>query len=171
MIAHSNLGIVYYRLGQYQKAAEAQQRAIDLAPDDYYNWGHLGDARRQAGDRQAAETAYIRAMELVDEALAVNPKKAALIVARAKYGASLGRVDGIANQVERALSLAPNSASVSSLAARTYMLLGDQDTTLELLQKATELGESPYYIAADPDLAPLRGVDVFAALLPEQPTN
>ncbi len=168
MVAHSNLGIVHYRLGKWALSAEAQQRAIDMAPDDYYNWGHLGDARRQAGDIEAAETAYLEAIELVDEALDVNPKKAALIVARAKYEASLGHQEGVAEQVERALALAPTSASVSSLAARTYMLLGDTDKTLELVQRAARLGESPYYIAADPDLAPLQDAEVFVALLPEE---
>ncbi len=168
ILAHSNMGIVYYRLGQYGMSALEQQKAIDLAPDDYYNWGHLADARRQAGDSSAAIVAYQKAIELVDEALAVNPKNAALIVARAKYGASLGHVDGIAKSVAAALALAPKSASVHSLAARTHMLLGNRERTLELLPLAIELGESPHYIAADPDLAPLREVDAFAAILPKQ---
>ena len=98
----------------------------------------------------------------------MNPNDPAMIVSRAKYQASINRHDGVADDVERALGLAPQSASIHSLAARTYLLLGDPGRTLALLKTAIELGESRYFIATDPDLASLREVEVFAAMLPKQ---
>ena len=44
---YQNRGLVYFYLGEFAKAAEDQKRSIELVPDNYTPWGHLGDAYLQ----------------------------------------------------------------------------------------------------------------------------
>ena len=61
---HNNLGDMYARQGNLQKAAESFARAIELSPrypDAYHN---LGNVLRQAGHPEEAEKMYLKAIEL-----------------------------------------------------------------------------------------------------------
>src|SRR3546814_20184741 len=40
----SNLGTIQYEAGRYAEAARMYRQAAELKPEDYRNWGKLGDA-------------------------------------------------------------------------------------------------------------------------------
>src|SRR3546814_2386503 len=40
----SNLGTIQYEAGRYAEAARMYRQAAELKPEDYRNWGNLGDA-------------------------------------------------------------------------------------------------------------------------------
>ena len=62
-----SLGWVYYRLGEYAKAVEALEQAVDLSPEDPAIYEHLGDAYLKNNDLEGARLAYGKALELYQE--------------------------------------------------------------------------------------------------------
>ena len=63
-----SLGWLYYRLGDYQKAARHLERAVELRPQDATINDHLGDAYWQVGRRDEARFQWSRSLSLEPEA-------------------------------------------------------------------------------------------------------
>ena len=65
-LAHpwSNLGLLYYRTGEYQKARECLQKSVDMDPDNAAYHGNLGVWESTLGDFRDAERHLTQAMEL-----------------------------------------------------------------------------------------------------------
>ncbi len=63
-----SLGWVYYRLGEYEKAATHLERAVELRPQDPVINDHLGDAYWRVGRHQEARFQWRRALSLEPEA-------------------------------------------------------------------------------------------------------
>ncbi len=55
---------IYFAMGDYDKAAEAAQKAVDLEPNNCGNWQKLGTARHRLGEHGKANTAFARASEI-----------------------------------------------------------------------------------------------------------
>jgi TolB-like protein/tetratricopeptide (TPR) repeat protein/DNA-binding winged helix-turn-helix (wHTH) protein len=164
---YTNMGLTYYRLSRYAQAAAMHRLAIEMAPDDHRAWGRLGDAQRHAGQTAEAQLSYREAVTLADEALEINPDSGPLLAAQAHYLARLGDIERAKQLAQLALERAPSTATVHTMAARVYAAAGDAQTSLALLETAVELGESRYFIAADPDFASLKQRGMLVALLPE----
>jgi len=62
-----SLGWVYFRLGDYQRAAKELQRALELEPEDPHIHDHLGDAYRALGKPAKALEQYKRALQMFEE--------------------------------------------------------------------------------------------------------
>jgi tetratricopeptide (TPR) repeat protein len=62
------LGWVYYQRGQYQKAVEQLERAVDLSGDDPTITEHLGDAYQKLGKYREASHEYQDALTRTKEA-------------------------------------------------------------------------------------------------------
>ena len=62
-----SLGWVYFRLGDYQRAAKELQRALELQPEDPHIHDHLGDAYRALGKPAKALEQYKRALQMFEE--------------------------------------------------------------------------------------------------------
>ena len=59
-----SLGLVYYKLGQYDKAVIWLEKAIQLAPTDGIISDHLGDAYWQTGRTSEAHFKWQHALQL-----------------------------------------------------------------------------------------------------------
>ena len=64
--SYSNLGIVYYQLGQYDPAIDALERAIVMNPNNAQSHNYLGCACSQKGWQERAEHEFRKAIELDD---------------------------------------------------------------------------------------------------------
>ena len=62
-----SLGWVYYRLGNFSKAAEELERSVELIPDDPHIYEHLGDVYLSLQRLPEALKAYKKAYELFKE--------------------------------------------------------------------------------------------------------
>ena len=62
-----SLGWVYYRLGEFDKAAFYLERAVELEPGDPIINDHLGDSLWQVGRRMEARFQWRRALQLQPE--------------------------------------------------------------------------------------------------------
>jgi tetratricopeptide (TPR) repeat protein len=62
LAAHSNLGAVWYALGEYDRASDAWRQAIAIKPNAM-SWGNLGAAYTYLKDYSAAELQQINCMQ------------------------------------------------------------------------------------------------------------
>jgi len=81
------LGYVHYGCRQYEKSRQANEMAIQIAPNDAYSWHGLGNALAKLGNQARAEQAMLRALKLVDDdAKAVQDIENDLGILRADIG-------------------------------------------------------------------------------------
>lgn len=62
-----SLGWVYYRLGEFAKAARELERSLELEPGDPHIYDHLGDVYRALGETAKARNVYNKALEMFED--------------------------------------------------------------------------------------------------------
>ncbi len=83
--AYNKLGLVLYKLGQYEEAADMYRQAIDLDPSLSDLYRNLGTALYRQGNIPAALDAYSQALEKLS-----HPASATALSTRPTAGTSLG---------------------------------------------------------------------------------
>jgi TolB-like protein/tetratricopeptide (TPR) repeat protein/DNA-binding winged helix-turn-helix (wHTH) protein len=153
--AYSNLGTVYYFLGQFLEASANYERATALAPHDQTLWGNLADATWQIpGRRDEAIGHYRQAIRLGLRQLDSSPTDAVLA---AQLGYYYGRVGEPATSLEflkRAAAAGPD-VYVSYYSAVAAADRGDLGAARESASAAVKLGYPEALLQADPSLAGL----------------
>jgi tetratricopeptide (TPR) repeat protein len=164
--AYGNLGAVYFYMRRYSDSAESLQQAIRIDPNDWMNWGSLGDALLQIpARRQEGSSAYQKAIELVKPRLEVNSRDASTLAFIADYYAMLDQKRQAQQQMARALEIAPADPDVLFRAAILYNHFGDAQKTLDFLTKSIAAGYSRTVIRDTPDFDGLKDNPRFGALL------
>lgn len=163
---YENRGLVYYNLGEFQKAIDDHRRALDIAPENYTEWGNLGDAFRFVpGNEKNAQGAYERAIQLAEQALSINPDDLETITRLSTYYAFTGQVDRAESLVRRFIEQQPGSVDVGYFfAARTMMHLGEMDLAYEYLRRTLGSGWPRSSLLNDPDLVARGGDERFDRL-------
>jgi serine/threonine-protein kinase len=162
---YSNIGTVQYWDGRYGEARQAYERAIAMSPNDPQLHGNLGDAWLRLGQRQRANAAYAKGLELAKGLLQVNPKDARALSAEAVFEQKLGRGLEAARHADEALALAPKDSTVLFRRAVVHALAGEHPAALVALTQAVEQGYSRVMAKHDEDLASLRGLPEYSALV------
>ncbi len=151
---------------RYPDSAESLEQALKIDPNDWLNWGGLGDALFQIPARRAeARAAYRKAIELSKPRLAVNPRDASVLAFTADYYAMLDERSQANEQLARALENAPADAEVLFRAAILYNHFGDTDKTLDFLSKSIAAGYPRTAIRDTPDFDHLAGESRFRNLI------
>jgi eukaryotic-like serine/threonine-protein kinase len=153
----ANLGTARFFEGRYSDAVRADEKAVELVPNNYLYWGNLGDAYRWApGQHPKAGAAYTRAIQLVREKLAANPNnpemRGSLIVYLAKSGDKAGAIRE-AGELQQAPGNTPGTKFKIALG---YEIAGKRDDALRTLASAMEAHYSIHEISTEPELASLR---------------
>lgn len=155
--SYGNLGACLFYMRQYEEAASSLQEAMKIDPNDWLNWGNLGDALYQIpARRQEALEAYHKAVVLAKARLEVNPKDGFVLAFMANYYAMLDDEQQAHNQLRRALEIAPADPEVLFRAAILHNHFADRQKALKFLEKAAACGYSPTIIRDTPDFDWLR---------------
>ncbi len=163
--AFTNLGTAYFYAGQYAKAIPMFQKAVDMDSNRATFVGNLADAYRQEKQYEKAQTLYDNAIELAYQQLHTNPNDADTMGNLALYYARKG---GIANGLEwitRARAIDPKDAQLLYNEAVIQTLNRRNDAALKALASSIKNGYPKGIAKHEPDLAPLRGVPEFLALV------
>lgn len=165
-LAYQNLGTLLYYRHRYAEAIEMHRKAVEAAPSDHRNWGKLAAAQRYVpGQNAASRESYRRAIQLVEEQLAVNPDQAEDLYYLSAYLVNTGDLGGARQAIERSLSLAPEDPDAHYLAAIVEMNSGHDELAMAELEKATSLGYSVKLLQSDPEFETLQAHAEFTALL------
>jgi serine/threonine-protein kinase len=153
---YTNLGTAYFFQGKCAEAAPLMLKAANLEPKNDDFWANLADVKACLGLKDEAKTAYERAIGLVRDRLAVNPKDPELLSALALYWARLGDAAKALPKAEEALKRGPADRSVQWRATLTYELCKRRADALRALAASLRLGEPWNEIQNEPALAALR---------------
>lgn len=164
---YSNLGVVYYYLGDYADAVATYRQAVELAPGRAINWLNLGDALFFAGETDASKTAFEEARELVDSALEVNPSDSEALVTRAWTKHHLGDARGALLDVDKALEIDPDDPYSYYYEALIRYRSGDEGGAMDALEQAVKRGFPANFLVAEPYLGDLRSRARFHTMVAE----
>jgi len=146
----SNLGIIYYYLGEYDRAVEIHRQAIEEKPDASFLWLNLGDALSFSSQPNLASEAYEKAIDKATEILSVDPNDSISLYVRAWSEAATGDADAARTLIDQALYLAPNDPYAHYYDALLRFQRGESLVALNALREAVDKGYPVEMLAADP---------------------
>jgi serine/threonine-protein kinase len=164
---YTNLGTLEFYRGRYVAALHAFEKAVEQGANHYLNWANLGDALRFTPGRTGeAETAFRRAIQLLEEAMERRPgdreleSRMALYLAKAgDTGAALRLLESLGLGAEDLASDLPEGEAEPRLLYRAvliYEINGQRDAALAALEEALEAGYPTVGLRYEPELDALR---------------
>lgn len=169
--AYSNLGVLYYYLGQLDESIAAHEKAAELAPNDHLTWSNLGDALSASGDMDRARAAFRRASEMAESRLAVNATDPDTMAELAWIRAMLGEMEQAQDLVARAERIKAGDPYIHFISGLISAQAGDIAAAYENLESAIDMGFPPQMVSAEPHLSQLRGEPRFVALTASEATR
>jgi tetratricopeptide (TPR) repeat protein len=163
----SNMGIVYYYLGEYDRAVEVHRRARDKLPAANFVWLNLGDALRFSSRPEDAHRAYQQAIEIGKELLATDVNNVANLYIQAWALASTGRKSEARSVLDKALDISPADPYAWYYDGLLKSDAGEKTAAIESFKKAIDKGFPVAMLAADPLLGGLHGDAKFEAVIGE----
>jgi serine/threonine protein kinase/tetratricopeptide (TPR) repeat protein len=154
--AYSNLGVVYFSQARYPEAARYFQQAVQMNDRDSQRWHNLASAYQWSGETEKARAAFQRTAELAEEERRVNPRDCTVLIRLADAYSMLGQRQRAREDLEQALTVAPDSVDNMFQAAVIYEQLGDRKLALQWIARAIKGGYSRDLIDRAPSLTQLR---------------
>ena len=158
---YSNVGTLYFWRGNYQKAADAYARALELQPNNPTLHANLGDAYARLGQPDKAAQSYRRALERVQSLLTVSANDSVNLSLLALYQAKLGHPDAAADALQKAVTISPTNGQVLYTAALVHALAGKREPACRFLGQAVDNGASAEEIRHAGELRPLKGCPAY----------
>ncbi len=154
---YTNLGTTYFVQGLYQQAVSAMEKGIQLGANNSLVWGNLADAYRWTpGNQSKANDAYLRASQLVREALQKSPEDGDLRSRLAMYLAKRGDMQQALTEMSSVERLPKKNVNVLYRSTIAYETAGKREEALRSLNAALASGYSMEEIRRDPELTSLR---------------
>jgi len=155
-MGYSNLASALFFEHHFDEAARRYETAVQQKDAEYWQWGNLAEAYALLPAEAArVERAYLKADEMVKEALKVNPRDVEAIHYFSLYQAMLGH-KGMALAVLRQIPAGSTvDPELRSTDAKVYYRLGMNDRALAELEQAVSAGYSRAWVRDDPAFAGL----------------
>lgn len=163
--AYTNLGNAYFALGRYGEAIADFKKAVQINNTQVLYALNLGDAYRQAGEREQAEKTYGDAIRLAYQQLQVNPQDAAILGYLAICYSKQGDAVKAGEFIRRARQIDKTDNQLMYDEAVIDTLAGKPEEALAPLREALKNGYSIEEAKIDPDLKPVRSTAGFAELV------
>ena len=158
--------------GRYQELADVAEALIQAAGEDYNVYTAIQNALGAMGKKDAERNIRHRRTQVLEIHLKQVPEDVRARVALAIDYAILDRADDSLREVNLAMLLRPDEASVLYNAACAYSRLGRKADALDVLTKAHAAGFGDAdWARRDPDLAVLHGEPEFERLYPPRLTD
>jgi serine/threonine protein kinase/Tfp pilus assembly protein PilF len=157
--------------GRYQEVVEAAEVAIAASGEDYNVYIPIINSMGALGKKEAVSNMIQRRIAALENHLKQVPEDArARILVGGDY-ASLGRTEDALRELNLAVTLRANEASILYNAACLFCDLKRKPEALDALRKAWEAGfRDAVWARHDPDLSPLHDDPEFNRLYPEKTT-
>ncbi len=155
--------------GRYQEVMDVAEVAIEASGEDYNVYIPIVNSMGALGKKEAVRNMIQRRITALENHLKQVPEDArARILVGGDY-ASLGRPDDALRELNLAVTLRANEASILYNAACLYCSLDKKAEALDALRKAWEAGfRDAVWARHDPDLQLLHGDPEFDRLYPQK---
>lgn len=159
-----------FAAGRYQEILDVAEAAIEASGEDYNVYVPIHCALGAMGKEEAKRNMGQRVIVALENHLKQVPEDARARVLLSTTYAGLGRVDDALRELNLAVTLRANEASILYNAACVYCGLKRKQEALDALRKAWEAGfRDAVWARRDPDLTILHGEPEFDYLYPEKP--
>ena len=157
-----------FAAGRYQEVLDLTEAAIDSSGEDYNVYVPIRNCLGAMGRDEAKMKLNDRFCHALERHLKQVPEDARARILLGGNYAELGRPDDAIRELNLAVTLRANEASILYNAACVYCLLKRPAEAMDALRKAWEAGsKDAVWTRRDPDLALLHGNPEFERLYPE----
>jgi len=161
-----------FAAGRYQEVVDVAEAAIEASGEDYNVYVPILNCLGAMGKEEAARNMRQRRMAALENHLKQVPEDARARILLGSDHASLGRSDDALRELNLAVTLRANEASILYNAACLYCKLKRKPDALDALRKSWEAGfRDSVWARRDPDLTPLHDDPEFNRLYPETPAS
>jgi non-specific serine/threonine protein kinase len=161
-----------FAAGRYQEVLDVAEVAIEASGEDYNVYVPVLNSLGAIGKNEAKLNMTQRRMAALDNHLKQVPEDARARILVAGDYAELGRAEDALRELNMALALRANEASILYNAACVYCGLNRKAEAVDALRKAWEAGfRDAVWTRRDPDLAMLHGEPEFDRLYPDVPVS
>ena len=158
--------------GRYQEVVDIAEAAIEASGEDYNVYVPIINTLGSMGKEEARRSMTHRMIVALENQLKHVPEDARARVLLGAYYAELGRREDALRELNLAVTLRANEASILYNAACVYCLLKNKPEALNALRKAWEAGsKDSVWARRDPDLSLLHGDPEFERMYPEKHTS
>jgi serine/threonine protein kinase/Tfp pilus assembly protein PilF len=161
-----------FAAGRAQEVMDLSESAIEASGEDYNVYVPILNALGALGKDDARRNMVVRVNFALENHLKQVPEDARARVLLGGGYADMGRTDDALRELNLAVTLRANEASILYNVACVYCLLKKKREALDALAKAWEAGsKDAVWTRRDPDLAILHGEPEFERLYPETPAS
>src|SRR5271154_4154382 len=158
--------------GRYQEVVDISDIAVEASGEDYNVFVPILNSMGALNKEEAKREMTKRRMAALENHLKQVPEDARARILVAGDYAELGRADDAMRELNMALALRANEASILYNAACVYCGLNRKAEAVDALRKAWEAGfRDAVWTRRDPDLAMLHGDPEFDRLYPDIPVS
>jgi serine/threonine protein kinase/Tfp pilus assembly protein PilF len=159
-----------FAAGRNQEVLDIAEGAIDSSGEDYNVYVPIINTLGVSGKVEARQNMVKRMIVALQHQLKHVPEDARARVLLGAYYADLGREEEALRELNLAVTLRANEASILYNAACVYCLLKRKSEAMDTLRKAWEAGsKDSVWARRDPDLNLLHGDPEFERMYPEKP--
>jgi serine/threonine protein kinase/Tfp pilus assembly protein PilF len=156
-----------FSAGRYQEVMDVMETALEVSGEDYNVYVPIANSLGALGKKDAHRNLLLRRIGALENHLKQVPEDARARVLMATDYAELDRVEDAIRELNMAITLRANEASILYNAACTYAILKRKREALETIKKAWEAGfKDSVWARRDPDLALLHDDPEFLRLYP-----
>jgi non-specific serine/threonine protein kinase len=156
-----------FSAGRYQEVIDVMETALEVSGEDYNVYVPVANSLGALGKKDAHRNLLLRRIGALENHLKQVPEDARARVLMATDYAELGRVEDAIRELNMAITLRANEASILYNAACTYAILKRKREALETIKKAWEAGfKDSVWARRDPDLALLHDDSDLLRLYP-----
>jgi len=165
-----------FSAGRYQEVINVMETALEVSGEDYNVYVPVVNSLGALGKKDAHRNLLLRRIAALENHLKQVPEDARARVLMATDYAEFDRVEDAIRELNMAITLRANEASILYNAACTYAILKRKREALETIKKAWEAGfKDSVWARRDPDLALLHDDPEFLRLYPlpadSEPSN
>jgi tetratricopeptide (TPR) repeat protein len=158
-----------FSAGRFQEVVDVMETALEASGEDYNVYVPIANSLGAMGKRDMYLNLMQRRVVALENHLKQVPEDARARILLGTDYAEMGRVDDAMKELNLAITLRANEASILYNAACLYCLLGKKPEALDTLEKAWEAGfRDASHVRRDPDLAMLHGEADFEHMYPEK---
>jgi serine/threonine protein kinase/tetratricopeptide (TPR) repeat protein len=156
-----------FSAGRYQEVADVMEAALEVNGEDYNVYVPIANSLGALGKKEERRNLLFRRIAALENHLKQVPEDARARILVAVDYAELDRVDDAIKELNLAITLRANEASILYNAACTFALLKRKREAMDTLKKAWEAGfRDAVWARRDPDLAMLQDEPEFEKLYP-----
>ncbi len=167
--AHYLLCRALFAAGRYQEVVDVAETAVEASGEDYNVYVPILNCLGAMGKEEGLRNMRQRRMAALENHLKQVPEDARARILLGSDYAYLGRSDDALRELNLAVTLRANEASILYNAACLYCKLNRTSDAMDALHKSWEAGfKDSAWARRDPDLIPLHDDPEFDRLYPEK---